>query len=100
MASLDISKLREDVEPFQSELMEEFYGNYAGLKDEMSTVGIYERYGHLFSEDAIAEIARAAGRGRRDRRLALAQVPQDLLDHGLRRQRGQGVHGPGTDVRG
>ena len=60
MASLDISKLREDVEPFQSELMEEFYGNYAGLKDEMSTVGIYERYGHLFSEDAIAEIVRAA----------------------------------------
>jgi hypothetical protein len=58
MASVDISRLRKDVEPFQSELMEEFYSNYAGLKDEMSTVGIYERYGHLFSEDAIAEVAR------------------------------------------
>lgn len=59
MASLDISKLREDVEPFQSELMEEFYRNYAGLKDEMSTVGIYDRYRHLFSEDAVSEISRA-----------------------------------------
>ncbi len=59
MASPDISKLREDVEPFQSELMEEFYSNYAGLKDEMSTVGIYDRYKHLFSEDAIAEISRS-----------------------------------------
>jgi len=59
MASRDISRLRKDVEPFQSELMEEFYSNYAGLKDEMSTVGIYERYGHLFSEDAISKVGKA-----------------------------------------
>ena len=59
MASVNISRLRKDVEPFQSELMEEFYNNYAGLKDEMSTVGIYERYGHLFSEQAIAEVSQA-----------------------------------------
>ncbi len=59
MPSLDIPKLREDVEPFQCELMEEFYKNFAGLKDEMSTVGIYERFGHLFSEDAISVVAKA-----------------------------------------
>lgn len=59
MASLDIAKVREDVEPFESELMEEFYNNFAGLKDDMSTVGIYERHGHLFSEDALATISKA-----------------------------------------
>ena len=47
------------MEPFQSELMEEFYSNFAGLKDEMSTIGIYERHGHLFSEDAIAAVAQS-----------------------------------------
>jgi len=54
MASLTIERLREDLEPFQRELMEEFYQNYAGLKDETATVRIYEKYAHLFSEEAIA----------------------------------------------
>lgn len=54
MASLGIERLREDLEPFQRELMEEFYQNYAGLKEEIATVQIYEKYAHLFSEEAVA----------------------------------------------
>ena len=53
MASLTVERLRGDVESFQSELMEEFYRNYAGLKDDMETVAIYDKYAHLFSQDAI-----------------------------------------------
>ncbi len=59
MASLDIARLRGDIEPFQSELMEEFYRNYAGLKDEMATVEIYDRYAHLFSEAAVSAVKEA-----------------------------------------
>ncbi|HEX9907025.1 MAG TPA: hypothetical protein VGB78_00970 [Thermoplasmata archaeon] len=59
MASLEIGRLREDLEPFESELMEEFYSNFAGLKDEMSTVSIYEKYAHLFSKEATSTIASA-----------------------------------------
>ncbi|OGS56522.1 MAG: hypothetical protein A3K60_02055 [Euryarchaeota archaeon RBG_19FT_COMBO_56_21] len=70
MASLTVERLREDLEPFQRELMEEFYQNYAGLKDDIATVRIYEKYAHLFSEDAVA-LTRAsaeAGRGTEDGR--------------------------------
>ncbi|MGQ9587998.1 MAG: hypothetical protein ACUVT7_06435 [Thermoplasmata archaeon] len=63
MASRDIDRLRRDVESFQSELMEEFYNNYAGLKDELSTAGIYEKYAHLFSDEAIGAIGSAISDG-------------------------------------
>jgi hypothetical protein len=56
MANLDIATIRADVEPFQSELTDEFYRNYAGLKEGMSTAPIYSKYAHLFSEDAISAI--------------------------------------------
>jgi hypothetical protein len=53
MAAPEIGRLREDIEPFQSELMEEFYRNFAGLKDEMSTVPIYAKFEHMFSPEAV-----------------------------------------------
>lgn len=60
MASLTIERLRKDVEPFQSELMEEFYSNYAGLKEELSTAAVYERHGILFSQEAVRAVEEAA----------------------------------------
>jgi len=56
MANMDIAAIRADVEPFQSELTDEFYRNYAGLKEGMSSAPIYSKYAHLFSEDAISAI--------------------------------------------
>ncbi len=48
------------MEPFESELMEEFYRNYAGLKEEMSTAAIYGKYCHLFSDESIGAVRSAA----------------------------------------
>lgn len=59
MASLELGRVRGDLEAFQTELMEEFYRNYAGLKEDLSTVPIYDRYSHLFSADAIEAVAEA-----------------------------------------
>ena len=59
MASLELGRVRGDLEAFQSELMAEFYSNYAGLKDELSTVPIYDRYSHLFSAEAIEAVEKA-----------------------------------------
>lgn len=59
MAPPELGRVRTDLEAFQSELMAEFYGNYAGLKDELSTVPIYDRYSHLFSKETIEAIVRA-----------------------------------------
>ena len=53
MSPEDIVRLRQDLEAFQGELMLEFYQNHAGLKEEMATVGIYDRFAHLFSRQAI-----------------------------------------------
>jgi hypothetical protein len=59
MSPEDIARLRQDLEAFQGELMLEFYSNHAGLKDEMATVGIYDRYAHLFSREAIDAASKA-----------------------------------------
>lgn len=59
MASLELGRVRGDLEQFQSELMAEFYSNYAGLKDDLSTVPIYDRYSHLFSAEAIEAVVKA-----------------------------------------
>lgn len=56
MVSLGLKRIREDVEPFQSELNEEYYRNWAGLKEEMQAAAIYERHAQLFSRDAIEVI--------------------------------------------
>ncbi|MBN1677649.1 MAG: hypothetical protein JW880_03845 [Candidatus Thermoplasmatota archaeon] len=60
MASLTVESLRGDLEPFESELMEEFYRNYAGLKEDMSTAAIYSKYSHLFSAESVGEVSSAA----------------------------------------
>ena len=59
---MNVDRLRGDVEPFESELMEEFYRNYAGLKDDLETVAIYDKYAHLFSKEAI-DLVRSSALG-------------------------------------
>jgi len=59
MASQTVERLRRDLEPFENELLEEFYSNYAGLKDEMATAAIYTKYEHLFSEEAVRAVKEA-----------------------------------------
>lgn len=66
MASPTLERLRGDLESFQSELMEEFYSNYAGLKEDMSTAAIYVRYGHLFAQEAVQVVRDAAERAEAD----------------------------------
>lgn len=53
MVSLSLKGIREQVEPFQSELNEEYYLNWAGLKEEMQAAAVFERYAHLFSREAV-----------------------------------------------
>jgi oligoendopeptidase F len=53
MAPLELEKLRQDVEAFQGAINEEFYQNYAGIKDDLSSAPIYDKYAHLFSLEAI-----------------------------------------------
>jgi len=56
MVSRDLQALRDEIELFQGELMEEFYQNNAGLKDETKTVEIYDKHSRLFSMETIASV--------------------------------------------
>ena len=56
MVSRDLQALRDEIELFQGELMEEFYQNNAGLKDETKTVEIYDKHSRLFSMETIASL--------------------------------------------
>jgi len=49
----DLRTLRDDIESFLGELTEEYYQNNAGLKEEASTVEIYNKYDHLFSMENV-----------------------------------------------
>ncbi len=89
MASLTVGRLREDLESFQSELMQEFYSNYAGLKEEMSTAAIYERFSHLFSEEAVSairEMSEAADRSEDSRWLGYLRTfsTMGFMDSGIK----------------
>ena len=52
MASTDIGRMRADLEPFHSELMEEYFRNYAGHSDALSTTPVYDRYSYMFSKES------------------------------------------------
>ena len=56
MVPPDLRTLRDDIESFQGERMEEFYQNNAGLKEEASTVEIYNKYAHLFSMETVVSL--------------------------------------------
>src|SRR3990172_4927890 len=47
----DIDALREDIRKFHKEISREFYLHTSGQKDDLNIASIYERHGHLFSED-------------------------------------------------
>jgi hypothetical protein len=53
---LDIRKVRRDAEAFVRAVDREFYENHAGLKEELNTSAIFDRYQHLFTPDAVAWI--------------------------------------------
>jgi len=52
---VDWNKTRLDVENFFIEIEREGFLNWAGLKDEMNTSAIYEKYRHLFAKPLILE---------------------------------------------
>ncbi len=56
MASEELSRIRADLERFKGELEEEGYRNWAGLKEDMRTAEIYDRYSHLFTSEAISAV--------------------------------------------
>lgn len=50
-----VSHLLNDIQTFEEELMREEYFHSAGIRDNLNTAAIFEKYPHLFSKENIAE---------------------------------------------
>lgn len=59
VASMDISQLERDYEEFVKEATNEYYQNWAGLKEELNISRIFEKHSQLFTPDNMAVIKRA-----------------------------------------
>ncbi len=75
---MDIRKVRRDAEAFVRAVDREFYENHAGLKEELNTSAIFDRYQHLFTPDAVAWI-RGYRKGAEGEELRRARQLQALL---------------------
>ena len=58
MPTIDIDRIRSDLEEFTSAVDEEYYLNGAGLKDKAEFSRIYEKFSHLFNKEVIDYVQR------------------------------------------
>lgn len=72
---MDLRRLRRDTESFVRAVSNEYYLNFAGLKEEFETTPIYAKYGHLFADEVLEDlrVRRKAATGDEERRLRLLQ---------------------------
>ncbi len=70
-STLNIEKIRSDLEEFNSLLDQEYYLNGAGLKDRIESAKIYEKFAHLFNRDLLDEVKKqsSSADGEEERRL-------------------------------
>jgi hypothetical protein len=54
---IDIEKVRKDVEMCERELNEEYYLNLSGLKEELNTASIMEKYSSLYDREVVDHVA-------------------------------------------
>ena len=85
---IDIERIRSDLEEFTSEVDREYYLNGAGLKDNVETSPIYEKFKHLFNRDLIDEVQRQAeivvGEDERRLRYLRAFLVSDYMENRVR----------------
>jgi hypothetical protein len=55
---MDTSQIERDYEEFSKEVLNEYYQNWAGLKEELNISQIFLKYSELFTPDNIATIKR------------------------------------------
>ncbi len=79
----DLDAYRRDGEEFLSALDEAHYLHYAGHTAELSVAPLYERYGHLFSPEAAADLRAAAAEARGDAGRSLRALAEFAVEGSL-----------------
>jgi hypothetical protein len=83
---LDTSQIEGDYEEFSKEVVNEYYQNWAGLKEELNISQIFLKYGDLFTPDNIATIKRSREASSGDEYRRFNRLFGSLVDTYLERQ--------------
>jgi len=90
VASADLDLYRRDGEEFVSRLDQAYYLHYAGHSAALPIAALYERFGHLFTAEAAADLTAAAAEARGDARRSLSSLAlfaaDGYLGQAVRRQ--------------
>jgi len=88
LTMVNLKQVRKDVERFVRSIDREYYRNWAGLKEEMNTTAIYEKYRPLFRRSLIRSIRemRREAEGSEGRRLRYLEaiLADSCLKNGVR----------------
>jgi len=83
---LDTSQIEKEYEEFAKEVLNEYYQNWAGLKEELNVSQIFVKYDQLFTPDNMAAVKRTRDASSGDDHRRLNRLFGSLLDTYLARQ--------------
>jgi len=77
---MDTSQIERDYEEFSKEVLNEYYQNWAGLKEELNISQIFTKYSELFTPDNIATIKRTRQASSGDEHRRSSRLLGSLVD--------------------
>lgn len=83
---MDTSQIERDYEEFVKEVLNEYYQNWAGLKEELNISQIFLKYSQLFTPDNIAAVKRTREASSGDEHRRFNRLFGSLVDTCLERQ--------------
>jgi oligoendopeptidase F len=86
VTSMDASQIERDYEEFSKEALNEYYQNWAGLKEELNISQIFMKYSRLFTPDNIAMIKRTREASSGDEHRRSSRLFGSLVDTYLGQQ--------------
>ena len=86
VASMDMSQIERGYEEFSKEVSNEYYQNWAGLKEELNISRIFMKYNELFTPDNIATIKRTREASSGDEHRRFSRLFGGLVDTYLGQQ--------------
>jgi hypothetical protein len=86
VAAMDMSQIERDYEEFSKEVLNEYYQNWAGLKEDLNISQIFMKYSGLFTPDNIATIKRTRDASSGDERRRSSRLFGSLVDTYLGQQ--------------
>lgn len=81
--AMDLRKVRRDAEAFVRAVSDEYYQNFAGLKEAFETSAIYAKYAHLFEPEVLDGLRERRSEATGDDERRLRQLQSALTEEKL-----------------